>query len=146
MSISPECETARLQVMAALDGETAGEPVQASHRDHVSTCEACRQWLKEMETMSGTLRTLTYPAARVELWSAVEPRIREDRRTSAVERLWPLGVAVLALRALQLFVDLPLPWLHPIVAMAVIAFAIWQVGGSLLAIETTAPELQKRGA
>ena len=146
MSTSPECENVRVALMAVLDGETAGESVHTRHRDHVSTCEACQQWLKEMEAMSSKLQALTYPATRVDLWSAVEPRIREGRRAPAIERLWPLGVALLAFRALQLFVDLPLPWLHPIVAMVVVAVAIWQVGGTLLAIETTAPELQKRGA
>jgi hypothetical protein len=48
-------------------------------------------------------------------------------------------------RALQLFIDLPHPLLHPFVALAALTAALWLAAGNPLAIETSAPELHKRG-
>jgi hypothetical protein len=39
-----------------------------------------------------------------------------------------------------------LPVLHPLVPLAAAVAALWQISGDPLAIETAAPELQKRGA
>jgi hypothetical protein len=62
-----------------------------------------------------------------------------------VHRLWLIGALVIAWRALQLMFDLPLPMLHPLVPLAAAVAALWQISGDPLAIETSAPELQKRG-
>jgi hypothetical protein len=52
---------------------------------------------------------------------------------------------MLSLRAVQLFIDLPVPILHllvPTVAAVVIA-AVWKIAGGVLSIEVWAPELRK---
>ena len=77
----------------------------------------------------------------------MEGRIRQSEQGLALpRRLWPIGALVVVWRALQLFVDLPIPMLHPFVPLAATAAAVWLVAGDPLAIETWAPELQKRGA
>jgi hypothetical protein len=53
---------------------------------------------------------------------------------------------VLGWRALQLFVDVPIAMVHPLVPIAAAVAAVWLVMGDALAIQTSAPELQKRGA
>ena len=96
--------------------------------------------------MNTQLQKLSYQPAQVDLWTAVEGRIREAERTLALPRwLWPIGATVLAWRALQLVVDLPIPVLHPFVPLAAMVAALWLVAGDPLAIETSVPELQKRG-
>ena len=65
---------------------------------------------------------------------------------SIARRLWPIGGLVLGWRALELVVDVPLPAIHSLVPLAAAAAAIWFVTGDPLAIQTSAPELQKRGA
>lgn len=143
MKTSAECERERMQVTSALE-DARGTASAASA--HMATCEACQEWLKAMEVMDARLRTLTYPHARVDLWSAVDQRIRRDsRHVSIVRTLWPMAVALLGWRAVQLFMDLPLPWLQPVVPIAAVVVIVWRLGGDMFAIELTAPELQKRG-
>lgn len=92
------------------------------------------------------LRGLAYPPTQVDLWTAVESRIRaEATRRPIVRRLWILGACLLGWRALQLSIDLPLPLLHPLVPFAATVAVLWTVAGDLFAIQTIAPELQKRG-
>ena len=92
------------------------------------------------------LQSLRYPEARQDLWPAVSKRIQQvDDGGSIVRRLLPAAALVIAWRALQLSLDLPLPILHPIVPLAAAAWAILQFAGDPLAIETSAPELHKRG-
>ena len=92
------------------------------------------------------LQGLSYPATQADLWSTVESRIRMGgSRRPIVRRLWLLGAFVLGWRALQLFVDLPMPILQPIVPLAAAVIVLWPVAGDLFAIQTFAPELQKRG-
>ena len=144
MSTSNECERARMTLMASLDGES--DPPAAPDAQHLTTCGSCQQWLKDFQSMTGQLQGLSYPAARVDLWPVVEARVREsERRPALAQRLWLIGGLVLAWRAIQLFVDLPLPVLHPIVPLVAAVAAIWVIAGDPLAIETSAPELQKRG-
>jgi hypothetical protein len=143
MNTHPDCERARLAVMAALDHELE---TPSESRGHVTTCAACREWLDEMNAIQTRLQTLTYPRPRTDVWRTVERRLREDAaQAPGVARLWPIGAAVLVWRALQLFIDLPAPWLHPIVPVAAAALALWRLGRGVLSIETSAPELQKRG-
>ena len=52
---------------------------------------------------------------------------------------------MLGWRALQLLIDLPFPLLHPLVPLACALAALWVIARDPLAIETFAPELQKRG-
>ena len=138
------CDRVRLQLMAAFDGETDSR--SAPDEKHLAACAACRQWLQEFEAMSGQLRGLPYRAAEIDLWTAVQERIHaRDSKWSLTQRLLAIGAVVLAWRALQLFVDLPVPLLHPIVPIAAAVAAVWQIAGDPLAIETFAPELQKRG-
>ena len=144
MNQHTDCDRARLQLMAALDGEaaSAAEPTA----EHLSTCSSCRQWLAELESMSGRLHTLSYPAASLDLWADVQRRIGQPDRTAvSPHRLLAIGILVLAWRALQLLFDLPFPLLHPLVPMAGAVAALWHVAGDPLAIATFAPELQKRG-
>ena len=144
MKTPVECERARLELMPALDGEHGLRP--SADSGHVATCESCQDWVRAMNALDGRLQGLTYPPARVDLWRAVEEGIvMGRRRVPAIEHLWPIGVALLGWRALQLFVDLPLAWLHPVVPMTAVVLVAWRLSGDLLTIEVTAPELQKRG-
>jgi hypothetical protein len=141
-----DCETARLQMMASLDGEPADPGGDAASAEHLASCESCQAWRQQMEAMTIRLRAVTYPDARRDLWTGVERRIRERAvQIPVVERLWPIAAGVVGWRALQLFVDLPMPWLHPIVPFVAAAVAAWRFGGDFLTIETSAPELEKRG-
>ncbi len=139
-----DCERVRTALMASLDGES--DPPSAPDRQHVSTCSSCRRWLEDLQSMTGQLQGLAYQRASVDLWTAVEGRIRDAERGVALpHRLWPVAAAVLGWRALQLVVDLPIPELHPLVPLAATAAAMWLVAGDPLAIETSAPELEKGG-
>jgi hypothetical protein len=92
------------------------------------------------------LQSLRYPEAGQNLWPAVRERLQPSANDGLiVRRLVPTAVLVIVWRALQLLFDLPLPVLHPIVPLVAAAWAVWQLAGDPLAIETTAPELQKRG-
>ena len=143
-NITPDCERVRLTLMASLDGEI--ESRSAADQQHLSTCAACQQWLEQLQAMGGQLQRLSYPRAPGDLWPAVEGRItRSDRRLGLSRWLWPLGAVVLGWRALQLFIDLPAPLLHPLVPLAAMVAIVWLIVGDPLAIETSAPELQNRG-
>jgi hypothetical protein len=144
MNTSTDCERVRMALMASLDGES--DPPYDPDQQHLSTCSSCQRWLTDLQSMTGQLRDFSYPSAQVDVWTAVEGRIRQSDRVLAVpRRLWPIGAVVVAWRALQLFVDLPMPLLHPFVPLAATVAAVWLVAGDPLAIETSAPELEKRG-
>jgi predicted anti-sigma-YlaC factor YlaD len=144
VNTSTDCERVRIALMASLDGE--GDPASPQDRQHLSTCSSCRDWLNDLQSMNGQLGGLAYQSAQVDLWTAVESRVRQPEQTVGVARwLWAIGVLVLAWRALQLFIDLPIPALHPLVPLAAAVAAVWLAAGDPLAIETSAPELQKRG-
>ena len=144
MNTSTDCERLRIALMASFDGESG--PQSAPDHPHLSTCASCRRWLQDLQSMTGQLQGLSYRSAPVDLWSAVEGRIRDAEPGLDLSRqLWPIGVIVVAWRALQLFVDLPVPELHPFVPLVATAVAAWLVAGDPLAIETSAPELEKRG-
>lgn len=145
MNTSTDCERVRIALMAALDGER--EPALDSHQEHVAACASCREWLSELQGLTAQLQGMAYQNAPPDLWPAVAGRIRESGEgLSLPRRLWPIGGLVVAWRALQLFADLPIPVLHPIVPLAAAIAAVWLVAGDPLAIQTSAPELQKRGA
>ena len=142
---TPDCERVRMALMASLDGES--DPESVPDRQHLSTCSSCQGWLEDFQSMTGQLGGLSYPSARVDLWTAVESRIQQSERVLDLpRRLWPIAVIAVLWRALQLFVDLPIPMLHPLVPLVATAAALWLVAGDPLAIETSAPELEKRGA
>ena len=153
MKTSTDCERVRLTLMASLDGESDAR--SAPDQQHLATCASCRRWLEEMQAMTGRLHGLAYPDSQMDLWAAVESRIRQPRlrhgygeageERSLLHRLWPVVAIVLGWRALQLFVDLPIPLLHPVVPFAAAIATLWLLEGDPLAIETSAPELQKRG-
>jgi anti-sigma factor RsiW len=144
-----DCERARLELMAALDGETPGRtadaPAQA--KQHLASCAACERWLRDFESMNQRFQGVAYESARQDLWPALEPRLRRSATPVPVmPRLWVLGALVLGWRALQLLVDLPHPFLLSLVPLAAVVAALWLLARDPLAIETFAPELQKRGA
>lgn len=140
-----QCETVRPRLMAAMDGET-GEASSAD-RAHLAGCASCRQWLDGLGHLDGRLQRLAYPDPRIDLWTSLQPRIHDlDAKTDVARRLWVIGALVLGWRVLQLVIDLPLPALHPLVPIAAAAAALWRLAGDPLAVETFAPELQKRGA
>lgn len=143
MNTSKDCERVRMALMASLDGERDAR--SAPDQQHLSTCSSCRRWLEEMHAMTGRLHGLAYSNARTDLWTAVESRIREPEQPSLLRRLGPIAAIVLGWRALQLSVDLPIPLLHSLVPLAAAALAVRLLKGDPLAIETSAPELQKRG-
>jgi hypothetical protein len=130
--------------MAALDGET--DPASTPERQHLSTCSSCQHWLQDLQAVVTKLDGLPYPNPRRDLWMAVEAGIgRSAQRAADARTLWPIVAIVLGWRALQLAVDLPLPLLHTLVPLAALAAAVWLLAGDPLAIETSAPELQKGG-
>ena len=142
MNRTHDCEGVRTQLMVALDGEAADQSPLA--RQHLAECSACQAWLRDLESVAARLQGLPYPQTGEELWSAVGERIHQlDQGAPLTPRLLAIAALVMAWRALQLSLDLPLPILHPIVPLAAAAWAVWQVAGDPLAIETSAPELQK---
>ena len=145
MNTRLDCDRARIGLSASIDGEAS--PSSAADREHASTCPACRQWFESFESLGGRLQDLPYPGVEAHLWPAVRHRIlTPDRLTPLVSQfLLPAGVIVLGWRALQLFIDLPMPALHPLVPLLAAIVVMWRVGGDLLTIETIAPELRKRG-
>lgn len=149
MNPGTDCERVRLELMAALDRETGPDVTdpRTDARQHVASCSSCERWLKEFESMHRRFEGVSYPRPQVDLWTGIEDRIRlPDASLTRTHRLWLIGALVIAWRALQLMVDLPLPVLHPLVPLAAAMAALWQISGDPLAIETAAPELQKRGA
>lgn len=144
MNTGTDCEHVRMSLMASLDGES--DPPSPAHQQHLTTCSSCQRWLKDLQAMSGQLQGLAYPNARADLWIPVEGRIRQSERSLALgRRFWPIGATLLTWRAIELFVDLPIPVLHPLVPLLTAAAAVWLIAADPLAIETSAPELEKRG-
>ncbi len=144
MNTSTDCENVRIALMASLDGEN--DLRSAQDRSHLSTCASCQRWLKDLESLNGRLQDLSYRNAQADLWSGVEGRIRHSgQRLALPSGLWAFGATMLGWRALQLFVDLPVPVLHAVVLLAAAAALVWLVAADPLAIETSAPELQKGG-
>lgn len=96
--------------------------------------------------MNNRFQQVSYPSAHVDLWTAVEGRLRESTATQqGMHRLWLIGALVVGWRALQLLIDLPFPALHPVVPLAGALAALWLIACDPFAIETFAPELHKRG-
>ena len=143
MSISPECERLRAAWVASIDGATHRHA--ATEHPHLSTCASCEQWLRDLETTAARFRGLQYRSTPLDLWPDVERRIRGSEPSALPRWLWPIGALVLGWRTLELFVDLPVPLLHPLVPLAAAVAAVWFVSRDPFAIETSAPELQKRG-
>lgn len=145
MNSTTKCERARMTLMASLDRESG--PDSTSAPEHLSLCSSCRRWFEGLQAMTGQLQGLSYPSVRRDLWGAVAEQIGQaEERRDLARRLWPIGGVVLGWRALQLFVDVPIAMVHPLVPIAAAVAAVWLVTGDALAIETSAPELQKRGA
>ena len=78
--------------------------------------------------MTARLEHLPYQGGHADLWASVESQISQVDQRLPLRRLWPIG-AVVAWRALQLSVDLPLPLLHPLVLLAFVIAALWQIAG-----------------
>jgi hypothetical protein len=142
-----DCERWRLQLMALLDGEApAGPDPHPDARQHLVSCTSCRRWLQGLESMDGRFQHLSYPGGSPDLWPVVERRLhRPDGRLPASYWLWVVAALVIGWRALQLLADVPFPALHPLVPLAGALAALRLVASNPLAIETFAPELQKRG-
>jgi len=143
-----DCERVRLQLMAALDGEAVPSATdqRSDARQHLESCSSCHAWLRDLEAMNNRFQQVSYPSAHVDLWTAVEGRLRESTATQqGMHRLWLIGALVVGWRALQLLIDLPFPALHPVVPLAGALAALWLIACDPFAIETFAPELHKRG-
>jgi hypothetical protein len=142
------CEQVRLNLMAAFDEGAAGRADPGPEaREHLATCSACEQWLRNLESLDHRLQGLSYLSTSADLWPAVERSLRPSGKTHAnLRRFFLISTMVFGWRALQLFVDLPLPFLHSLVPLAAILAAFWQLARDPLAIQTFAPELQKRDA
>jgi hypothetical protein len=138
-----ECERVRVNLMAWQDGERG--PDSAGLQEHVASCASCREWLAGLEMLDREFSDLTYAPDDVDLWAAVHQGIRQPERAFPPQPLWAIAALLVAWRALQLLVDLPLPVLHVFVPLAVSVVMLWRAGGDVLRIETSAPELQKRG-
>jgi len=136
-----DCHGVRMSLTAALDGEREIAPAD---RQHLSTCSSCGRWFADMQSMAAQLHDLAYPAMRGDLWPNVEDGIGSSNQHAAeMRRLIAVGCVLFAWRGLQLLVDLPIPALHPLVPFVVTVLALSFVARDSLAIETSAPELQK---
>ena len=148
MNPGPDCERVRHELMAALDGE-AMPPVadpRADGREHLARCSACGKWLQDLESMNSRFHVVSYPGEDVDLWPTVRGRLQQSNAGQPLTYwLGLLGALVVGWRALQLLIPLPLPVLHPIVPLAGAIVALWLMAHDPLAIETFAPELEKRG-
>jgi hypothetical protein len=148
VNVNTDCDRARLQLMAARDGEAMpgdADP-RSDPRRHLAVCSSCVQWLRDFESMNSRFQGVPYPDSHADLWATVEGRLRESATTVTVtRRVWAIGAVVLGWRAVQLVFDLPFPLLHPLVPLAGVIAALWLIARDPLAIETFAPELQKRG-
>ena len=148
MTQNVDCERARLELMAALDGETRERATDAVFdvRQHLASCSECDRWLKDFEALNRQFQGVVY-GRHEDLWHVLEPRLRRSAmRTPVMRRMWLIGAFVLGWRALQLLIDLPYPLLQLVVPLAAAVAALWLLARDPLAIETFAPELQKRGA
>ena len=143
MTTQRDCEHVRMNLMAVLDGEHGAE--SAALQEHVASCASCREWLDGQETLATKLRGIGYPREDVDLWPAVQQGIRQSSQTFQAQRLWPFAAMLVVWRALQLFIDLPLPLLQLIVPLLASGVVLWRAGDDFLRIQTLAPELQKRG-
>ena len=148
MNPGPDCERARHQLMAALDGETvaaeAEPPAEARH--HLGYCASCGQWWQDLEALNRRFHGVLYRGEDVDLWAVVRRKLDDsDAGQPLTYWLGLIGALVVGWRALQLFVDLPFPVLHPVVPLAGAIVGLWLIARDPLAIETFAPELEKRG-
>jgi predicted anti-sigma-YlaC factor YlaD len=143
------CEGIRLDFMASFDGEAPGTRPEpgAGIRLHTESCEACREWLHNLESMDRHLRALEYPAGSQQLWPEVGRRLQPYAARDGgreMRRLYVMAAAVLVWRSIELLGDVPFP-AHSVIPLAAVAAALW-LASDALAIQTVAPELQKRGA
>ena len=140
-----DCERIRMAMMAWLDGEE--QELSALQRQHLSTCSSCARWLSELESMTGRLDSLSYSGSSTEFWPAVANEINgADNGVTRHPALWLIAASVLAWRALEMWLDLPLPVLHPVVPIVAMIAAVWMVARDPLAIETSAPELESEAS
>ena len=137
-----DCDRVRMHLMAEGDAEVA--PVTSDDREHMATCTACQAWLHQFAAMRDELAALPYLPAPTDVWPAVNAQIdARDERAALVRRLWPIGLLALGWRVVQLFADLPSPAVVAMVPIAAAVLIAWRLGGELLAIETSAPELAR---
>jgi hypothetical protein len=129
-----------MALMAAIDGES-----DAPRDEHFTTCRSCQLWFRDLQSMTGQLHGLPYPDSQTDLWTAVASRIRHADEGPALPRaFWPVIGIMFGWRALQLFFDVPLPVLHPLLPLAAAIATLWLfAAGDPLAIQTSAPELDK---
>ena len=148
MNQHKDCDRVRLDLMAALDGEhESGTAPGADARQHLASCAPCRGWLRDLESTTHRFDGVSYVGTgQADVWPAVANRLQPAEAARPATRLYVIGALVLAWRALQLLIDLPLPLLHSAIPLAAVVAALWQAARDPLAIRTFVPELQKRGA
>jgi hypothetical protein len=143
-----ECQQVRLDLMASFDHEAAPGSAERDSvaRRHLATCAACDQWWQALASVDRKVATLSYPPTEVDLWPAIDRALQPSpSRQPAWRRLYVLIGLMLIWRALQLVVDLPLPMWQSIISVVIVLTALWQLARDPVAIQTFAPELQKRG-
>lgn len=148
MNSFTDCDRMRLSLMAAFDGETDAGVADpgADARRHAAFCSSCDKWLQDLESMNSRFQGVSYPAGQRDLWASVQARFHEsEAKQSLTYSLSLIGALVLGWRVLQLLIDLPFPFLHPVAPLAGAIAAFWVIARDPFAIETYAPELEKRG-
>jgi anti-sigma factor RsiW len=135
-----DCDRARIALMALIDGEhdAAGEAVAEAH---LATCPDCREWQRQFQMMTGRLEGSRYPDAGADAWPGIAERLP---RATAGPQLYVIGALILVWRAVDLLVDLPLS-ADVLIPVAAFGAVLWVLARNPIAIETFAPELQKRG-
>lgn len=144
-----DCDAMRLCLMAAFDGEpdAAAPSPGGDARQHAAFCASCDKWLQDFASMNGRFQGFSYPAGQRDLWASVHASLHGSQaKQSLTSSLSVIGALVLGWRALQLLIELPYPVLHPVAPLAGAIAALWLIARDPFAIETYAPELEKRGA
>jgi hypothetical protein len=142
-----DCDDVLIAVMSELDRETGG-PGPAWIHAHLAGCPGCREAVAGMTRMHASLEHLTYDAAAVDLWPAVEARLQPGGRSPSREALALALIvpAALAWRALQMSFDIPLPLWNVAVPLVAGVIVLRWLAGDPLAISPSTPELQQEGA
>ena len=143
-----ECEDVRLQLMAAADGEANDEFRPVAVEAHLQGCTDCRGWVAGLSLLDANLKRLGYLHDPVNLWPKVESRILSTEAVPElpIVQLSLLVVFALAWRTAQLLTDFPSQIVDVALAIGTVGVALRLMPLSLFDIQTSAPELQKRGA
>ena len=141
------CEDVRIAVWALRDGESASIG-QSEIDDHLTTCAECRAAVAGFERLDRDLSRVDYERLDADLWPELRPAIATLSRPDKVSPGALLGLIVLlvAWRAAQLLLDLPVPVVNSLVPLACVVFVLWRLAGDPFAICVTPHQFRQERA